>query len=48
MLKASKAAGVKNVRVHIMLDGRDVPATSALTYVSQLEETLAELNDEDL
>ena len=45
MLKASKAQGVSKVRVHIMLDGRDVPATSALTYVDQLENTLAELND---
>ena len=45
MLKASKAQGVKKVRVHIMLDGRDVPATSALTYVEELENTLAALND---
>ena len=44
MLRASKAQGVKNVRVHIMLDGRDVPATSALTYVEQLETVLNELN----
>jgi 2,3-bisphosphoglycerate-independent phosphoglycerate mutase len=47
MLRASKAQGVKNVRVHIMLDGRDVPATSALTYVEQLETVLNELNDEN-
>ena len=47
MLRASKAQGVKNVRVHIMLDGRDVPATSALTYVEQLEAVLNELNDEN-
>ena len=46
MLKASKAAGVKKVRVHIMLDGRDVPATSALTYVDELQNTLNALNDE--
>ena len=45
MLKASKAMGVNKVRVHIMLDGRDVPATSALTYVEDLENTLKELND---
>ena len=45
MLKASKEAGVKKVRVHILLDGRDVPATSALTYVEELENTLNELND---
>lgn len=45
MLKASKEQGASKVRVHILLDGRDVPATSALTYVDQLEETLKELND---
>ena len=45
MLKEAKAEGVKTARVHILLDGRDVPATSALDYVAQLEETLAALND---
>ena len=45
MLKEAKAEGVKKARVHILLDGRDVPATSALEYVDQLENTLAELND---
>ncbi len=46
MLKRAKADGVKKVRCHILLDGRDVPATSALTYVDQLEECLRELNDD--
>lgn len=45
MLKAAKAAGVRRVYCHILLDGRDVPATSALTYVEQLEATLAELRE---
>ena len=45
MLKEAKAEGVKKARVHILLDGRDVPATSALEYVDRLENTLAELND---
>ena len=45
MLKKAKAEGVKNVRAHILLDGRDVPATSALTYVDELEKALGELND---
>ncbi len=44
MLKQAKADGVKNARVHILLDGRDVPATSALIFVEQLENALAELN----
>lgn len=45
MLGEAKKEGVKKVRVHILLDGRDVPATSALEYVGQLEDTLAKLND---
>ena len=43
LLKAAKAAGVKKAYCHILLDGRDVPATSALEYVGQLEDVLAEL-----
>lgn len=45
MLKEAKAEGINSVRVHILLDGRDVPATSALTFTDELEETLASLND---
>ncbi len=45
MLKQVKASGIKKVRIHTLLDGRDVPATSALTYIDQLEDTLKELND---
>ena len=48
MLAEAKAEGVKKARVHILLDGRDVPATSALEYVDKLEETLASLNDGSL
>lgn len=47
MLKKAKAEGVKKARVHVLLDGRDVPATSAPIYIEQLEKTLAELNDAD-
>ena len=46
MLKEAKKEGVKRVRCHILLDGRDVPATSALEYVDMLEKVLAELNTE--
>ncbi|MCL2637805.1 MAG: 2,3-bisphosphoglycerate-independent phosphoglycerate mutase [Oscillospiraceae bacterium] len=45
MLREAKKSGVKRARVHILLDGRDVPATSALDYVEKLEDVLAELND---
>ena len=46
MLREAKAEGVKKARVHTLLDGRDVPATSAPEYVKALEEVLAELNDD--
>ena len=46
MLKEARAQGVKRVRVHILLDGRDVPPQSALTYVDQLESVLKELSND--
>ncbi len=46
MLAEAKKEGVKKARVHILLDGRDVPATSAPIYIEQLEKFLAELNDD--
>lgn len=45
MIKKAKADGIKKVRVHILLDGRDVPATSALEYVEMLEDVFLKLND---
>ncbi len=47
MLEQAKKEGIKKARVHVLLDGRDVPATSAPIYVEQLENKLAELNDGD-
>jgi 2,3-bisphosphoglycerate-independent phosphoglycerate mutase len=44
LLKAAKVAGVKTVRVHALLDGRDVPPTSALEYIEQIEAVLKELS----
>lgn len=44
MLVQSKKDGVKTVRLHILLDGRDVGETSALDYVDPFEAFLAELN----
>lgn len=37
-------AHVKCLRVHVLLDGRDVPEYSALDYVTQLEAALAKIN----
>ncbi|MBQ3192656.1 MAG: 2,3-bisphosphoglycerate-independent phosphoglycerate mutase [Oscillospiraceae bacterium] len=46
LLRQAHAEGVKKAYCHILLDGRDVPATSALEYVEMLENVLAELNTE--
>ena len=43
MLAETKNQGVKNACVHILLDGRDVPPTSALEYVDRLEDFLIRL-----
>ena len=45
MLDEAKEEGVEKVRIHILLDGRDVGETSALQYVDQLEAKLSELSD---
>ncbi len=45
MVVKAKEVGVKAVRVHTLLDGRDVGETSALDYIDPFEEFLARLND---
>lgn len=44
MVLRAKQEGVKTVRVHALIDGRDVPETSALDYVVPFEALLAELS----
>ena len=44
MIARAKKDGVGRVRVHILLDGRDVGETSALEYVEPFERFLAELS----
>ena len=44
MVVRAKGEGVKAVRIHALLDGRDVPETSALDYVVPFEAFLAELS----
>ncbi len=44
MLRRADEEGVAKVRVHALLDGRDVPETSALQYVDQIEAVLAEIS----
>ena len=47
MLEQAKNDGIKKVRIHILLDGRDVEKQSALKYVEMLENKMKELNDEN-
>ena len=44
LVRNANAQGVKRLRVHPLLDGRDVPETSALQYVEPLEALLAEIS----
>ena len=46
LITHAKADGVHKVRVHILLDGRDVGETSALDYVRPFEEFMAGLCDD--
>ena len=47
LINRAKEEGVKRVRIHILLDGRDVGETSALDYVRPFEELLSSLRSDD-
>ena len=47
LIAKAKDEGVKRVRIHILLDGRDVGETSALDYVCPFEEYIASLRGAD-
>ncbi len=47
MLVHAKEEGVANIRLHILLDGRDVGETTALDYIDPFEAFIAELSDEN-
>ena len=47
MIVRAKEEGVKTVRIHTLIDGRDVGETSALDYVLPFEEFMAGLCDAD-
>ena len=47
LIENAKSAGVARVRIHILLDGRDVGETSALDYVCPFEEYLNTLRSAD-
>ncbi len=44
LILQAKKEGVRTVRIHALLDGRDVPETSALEYVGPFEQFLKEVN----
>ena len=46
MIAQAKKEGVSRVRIHVLIDGRDVGETSALDYVEPFEEFLASLRDD--
>ena len=46
MVARAKEEGIARVRIHILIDGRDVGETSALEYIDPFEAFLAELNGE--
>ena len=45
LIRRAKEDGVKRVRLHILLDGRDVGETSALDYVLPYEQFLTDISD---
>ncbi len=45
MIVKAKEEGVAKVRVHILIDGRDVGETSALDYIEPFEAFMADLRD---
>ena len=47
MLEEAKKSGVKHVRIHVLLDGRDVEEKSSPKYIKMLEDKLNELNDDN-
>ena len=46
MIVRAKEEGISNIRIHILIDGRDVGETSALEYINPFEEFIASLSDD--
>lgn len=47
LVKGAKGEGVKKVRLHLLLDGRDVGPLTATDYIAKLEFFLKEVNTKD-
>ena len=48
MINKCAESKVKKVRLHVLLDGRDVPGKSALVYLNKVDELLTKLNSQGL
>ena len=46
-LKQAKGAGIEHVRIHALIDGRDVPPQSEPKYIQRIEAFIHELGDPD-
>lgn len=47
LIQKAGACGIKKIFVHTLLDGRDVPETSALEYIESLETFLKKVSDKN-
>lgn len=47
MIARAKSEGIHNIRIHILIDGRDVGETSALDYINPFEDYISSLSDEN-
>ena len=47
MIVRAKEEGIACIRIHILIDGRDVGETSALEYINPFEDFIAALSDEN-
>jgi 2,3-bisphosphoglycerate-independent phosphoglycerate mutase len=45
MLEQAVKQGIKKIRIHILLDGRDTPARSAMSYANKLENKIEKLQN---
>jgi 2,3-bisphosphoglycerate-independent phosphoglycerate mutase len=48
LIEQAAREGVKRVKVHVLLDGRDVPETSAHIYIEKLENFLSKFKAQNL
>ena len=46
LLERAAQEGVKRARIHVLLDGRDVPERSALSYIARTEMVLQRINED--